>query len=409
MKKPTLWSRNFTLITVGTFMSATGGAAMNVALGLVVFDNTASPWMTGLYQALSLLPAVILPVLLAPALDRYPRKRIVVGLDFLQGLLYLLFGAYVLARGFQYGAYLLFGVLTGAIGSVDSTAYSAFYPDLIPEGFLEKGYSVSSTIYPTVTLITAPLAALVYTRFGMPVLFFAEGALLVAASALESFIRLRENHAQKPKRFRLKEYAGEIAEGFRYLKGEKGVRSLYGYMSVTNGASAGGKLMVLAYFQTVPGLGTALYALLISAETLGRMLGGLVHYFLKIPVKRRFRVAATVYVTYDILDALLLFLPYGGMLAARFLCGFLGINSATLRESAIQHHLPSHMRARVNSLLSVAILALVVVTQLAAGALGEILPYRLVAVGMAAVAMVAVYLLIFRNRRPIRDLMNVDF
>lgn len=409
MKKPTLWSRNFTLITLGTLMSATGGAAMNVALGLVVFDNTSSPWMTGLYEALSLLPAVILPVLLAPALDRYPRKRIVVGLDFLQGLLYLLFGVYVLTRGFQYGAYLLFGVLTGAIGSVDSTAYSAFYPDLIPEGFLEKGYSVSSTIYPMVTLVTAPLAALVYTRFGMPVLFFGEGALLLAASALESFIRLRENHTRESKRFRLKEYAGEIAEGFGYLKEEKGVRSLYGYMSVTNGASAGSSLMVLAYFQTAPGLTTALYSLLISAETLGRMLGGVVHYFLKIPAVRRFRVAASVYVTYDILDAALLFLPYGGMLAARFLCGFLGVNSATLRESAIQHYLPSHMRARVNSLLSVAILALVMVMQLLAGALGEILPYRLVAVGMSLLAMVALYLLVFRNRRPVRDLMNVDF
>ena len=38
----TLWTRNFTIITLGTVISAIGGVAISFALSFVVFDNTGS-------------------------------------------------------------------------------------------------------------------------------------------------------------------------------------------------------------------------------------------------------------------------------------------------------------------------------------------------------------------------------
>ena len=51
MKKPTLWTKNFTIITLGTMISARGGVAMNLGLSLVVFDQTQSTWLSGLFAA----------------------------------------------------------------------------------------------------------------------------------------------------------------------------------------------------------------------------------------------------------------------------------------------------------------------------------------------------------------------
>lgn len=185
------------------------------------------------------------------------------------------------------------------------------------------------------------------------------------------------------------------------------MRSLYAYMAVTN-ATATPPPCSACVFSVNARLTTAMYSLLVSADTLGRVVGGLAHYVLKIPKEKRFGVAQLVYKIYNVMDGVLLFLPYWGMLANRFVCGLLGVNSATLRETAVQSYLPVEMRARVNSLLNVALYAGVMLLQMVAGALGELLPYRLVVVLLACVSMSAVYLLIVRNRKTIQPLMAIE-
>ena len=86
-----------------------------------------------------------------------------------------------------------------------------------------------------------------------------------------------------------------------------------------------------------------------------------------------------------------------------FLCGFLGVNSATLRETAVQRHLPDEMRARVSSLLSVAVTAGVLLVQVLAGALGEVLPYRAVSVLLALCGLLGVFAFVVRRRAAIRS------
>ena len=76
--RQTLWTKNFTIITLGTVISAIGGVAMSFALGFVVFDTTGSTLATALFTAVSALPRVLLPVLLSPYLDNFRRKPVIV-------------------------------------------------------------------------------------------------------------------------------------------------------------------------------------------------------------------------------------------------------------------------------------------------------------------------------------------
>ena len=80
--RKTLWSKNFTIITVGTVISAMGGVAMGFALSFVVFDTTGSTLLSALFIAVSALPRMILPVLIAPYLDNFRRKPVIVFLDY---------------------------------------------------------------------------------------------------------------------------------------------------------------------------------------------------------------------------------------------------------------------------------------------------------------------------------------
>ena len=88
----------------------------------------------------------------------------------------------------------------------------------------------------------------------------------------------------------------------------------------------------------------------------------------------------------------------------RALCGFLGNNSAILRNAAVQRYLPERLRARVNAFDGMLYTAVSSVLVLAVGALGEWLDYRLCVTICGAFAMLACWILIWGGRKQIRPI-----
>lgn len=403
--KNTLWTKNFTIITLGTVISAVGGVAMGFALSFVVFDNTGSTMMMALFAAASSLPGIILPVLLSPYLDNFRRKPVIVGLDYLSAVIYLLFGLYLLKHSFSLPLYLLFSLLCGSIGSVYNLAYESLYPNLIPEGFAQKGYTISGMLYPTVTMVMTPVASILYTRLGLGILCLGEGLLLAAAATVETQIRVEE-HTKPGGKFSFGDYLGDFKEGFRYLKKEKGLLRIYGYMPITQGISQATEPLIRAWFRTAPGLNLTMYALFTTAEFIGRTVGGLIHYKVEIPPEKRFSLAYLVYVTYNIMDTVLLWLGFPLMLLNRGICGFLGINSATLRASSVQNYLPDNMRAKVNAVFNMLYALVPTLLTLAVGALGEVMDYRLCVTLVSAAGLLPCYLIMWRGREDVKKVYN---
>ena len=403
--KNTLWTKNFTIITLGTVISAVGGVAMGFALSFVVFDNTGSTLMMALFAAASSLPGIILPVLLSPYLDNFRRKPVIVGLDYLSAVIYLLFGLYLLKHSFSLPLYLLFSLACGSIGSVYNLAYESLYPNLIPEGFAQKGYTVSGMLYPTVTMVMTPVASILYTRLGLGVLCIGEGLLLAAAASVETQIKVEE-YTKPGGKFSFGDYIGDFKEGFRYLKKEKGLLRIYGYMPITQGISQATEPLIRAWFRTAPGLNLTMYALFTTAEFIGRTIGGLVHYKFEIPPEKRFSLAYLVYVTYNIMDTVLLWLGFPLMLVNRGICGFLGINSATLRASSVQNYLPDNMRAKVNAVFNMLYALVPTLLTLAVGALGEMMDYRLCVTLVSAAGLLPCYLIMWRGREDVKKVYN---
>ena len=401
----TLWTRNFTIITLGTVISAIGGVAMSFALSFVVFDNTGSTLLMGLFSAASLLPHTLIPVLAAPYLDNFRRKPVIVGLDYFNGCVYLLMGVYLLSHSFQMGVYLAFSLLVNTTGAVYQLAYSSLYPNLIPQGFAQKGYTVSGMLYPTVIMVMTPVASVLYTSYGLPVICLGEGVLLVLAATVETQIRVEETVARGG-RFSFRDYAADFREGFRYLSREKGLIRIYTYMPLSQGLSTGTANLVTAYFRTTPGLDMTMYAFFTTVEFIGRTLGSLVHYRVPIPPKKRFSLAYLVYQTYSAMDALLLWTPYPVMLANRALCGFLGINSATLRESSVQSYLPDNMRAKVNAVFNALMSLASLVFSLGVGALGEVMDYRRAMTLLNLILIAVCWLVVWRGREDVKAIYN---
>lgn len=98
----TLWTKDFIRITLATSLGAAGGIISGFALSFLVFDETGSTLASALVVAIQLLPGAVLPLLIAPLMDRYPRKPFLVGGDTVNALLYALAGVYLLRCEFSY-------------------------------------------------------------------------------------------------------------------------------------------------------------------------------------------------------------------------------------------------------------------------------------------------------------------
>lgn len=250
--RQTLWTKNFTIITLGTVISAIGGVAMSFALGFVVFDTTGSTLATALFTAVSALPRVLLPVLLSPYLDNFRRKPVIVGLDYLLGAIYLLVGWYLAGHTFGLGLYTAVSLVANTIGAVYSLAYTSLYPNLIPQGFAQKGYTVSGMLYPTVTVVMTPVASVLYDQVGLWPICVGEGILLLLAATVETRIEVEERTV-KGGRFSFRDYLRDFREGFAYLRKEPGLLRIYGYMPITQGISEATEPLIRTWFRTAQG------------------------------------------------------------------------------------------------------------------------------------------------------------
>ncbi len=404
MKSKKLWTKDFSCITLATVLSAIGGEAMTLPVSLLVFDETQSAFLSSLVMICGILPDVLLPIFIAPFIDKAGKKKWILGMDLMLAVVYAGMGFWVGRHTFHFLLYLLFTLTVGTISVIYRLAYASWYPDLIPRGMEQKGYAVSSTLYPTVIIVMSPIAAFLYENLTIDRIFFLVTGITLCSVMTESLIREAKKAAASS--YTLRQYCTDIREGFSFLKKEKGIRNIYANMSVMQGTSNGLSIITQVYFQTQPYLGATMLGFLISSEMTGRLLGGLLQYKKEVPVNKRYPFTKAVYLIYSLADMALLFLPYPAMLANRFFCGSLGICSATIRESAVQSYLPEQMRARVNAFFNVLFAVGGVAFQFLAGALGQLIPYRAVAVLLGGMGVGSVFLFIVlpaADNRPVYE------
>lgn len=402
-----LWTRNFRLVILASAMGTLGSIAGGFALAFLVFDETGSTLASALIVAIQLIPYLLLPVLIAPFMDRVPRKSFLVAGDAANAVLLAGMGIWLLFFQFSYVGYLAVSLLLSCLGAVDELAFTSIYPELIPEGAEQKGYAVSSMLYPVLKVVMTPLAAVLLDAIGVAWILIAQSGLSLAAAITESYIRLDETERKQRTPYSLGAWIEDIQEAVQYLKKERGLRSIYEYMAVTNGVANGFSPILVAFFRTFPGFTAAMYSAFSVVEFAGRTIGSTIQYRVKIPEEKRYGFTFIVYQFYEAMDMCLLWLPYPLMLVNRGICGFLGSNSAILRETTVQRYIPERLRSRVNAFNGVLLTVGSSVFSLLMGFLGEILDYRWCVTAGGAAAMLASWLLIWGRRGDVRKVYEV--
>lgn len=412
-----LWTYDFTVITLGSVVSMVGGTLSGFAMSIMVLDYTGSTFLYALFSVGYQLPLLVCPLLAGPYLDRMSRKKVIYRLDFLSAGIYLLL--FLMLRGgwFSYPLLLASNILMGSIYGVYVVAYDSLYPNLITEGNYSKAYSVSSMLWPLAAM-TQPIAALVYDRLGTVIpLLGVNVVCFFTAACFERTIRHRETHMDKAPAADdlgvLSRFRRDLNEGVRYIAGEKGllVITLYFMASSFTGSASG--TLHLPFFRNNPELFTmwpvaavTLYSIVSNCSVVGRFIGGLVHYKVKFPKEKKFAIALVVYLTISIFDGTMMYLPIPLMALVFFLYGMLGVTSYNIRIAATQSYVPDEKRARFNGTFTMLTSVGGIGGTLLAGGLAEVMPERWVMLLMGALCVAAVYCFMYRGRSHVAEIYN---
>ncbi|MEG0833026.1 MAG: MFS transporter [Oscillospiraceae bacterium] len=401
-----LWTRDFTIITLGSVVSMLGNAIAGFAIGLLVLDFTESTFLYALFSVAYMSPKVIMPAIAGPYLDNFSRKKVIYVLDFISAAFFISF-YFVLSTGFfNYTLLLLLSIFLGSVDSIYTVAYDSLYPNLVSEGNFTKAYSISSMIYP-LAAVMVPVSAYLYERIGLAPLFLFNGVTFLIAAIFETRIGYVETHMKpREKKMVLKKYKEEFKSGLSYISGEKGLAVITAYFTFTAFCDAALSTLGMPYFRSNAMLGVQLFTFAMGAGVVGRFIGGMVHYKFKYPVEKKFDIAMVVYVSVSLLSAVFLFLPFPLMLVCQFVTGIMGVTSFNIRISATQSYIPDSHRARFNGVFSMFMTIGMILGQLVSGWLGGFVSTRIIVAVFMGLNLIGSFLIMARNKSSVGKIYN---
>ncbi len=428
-KKPKLWTKNFTIIILGSFVSMLGHSCTNFSFSLLVFDKTQSVALYSLMLAAGIIPQLFVPIFAGAVLDRHSRKNAIYIIDFIYTFLFV--GLFVLTyiNYFNYAVYFVIMFVFGCLNSFYTVAYDSLYPNLISKGNYDKAYSVSSLIYPIASTIMIPITGIIYEKVGLIPLFLGSAVLFLVTALVETRIDCAEPHLIKLKAEKesgadmvkinpFKKFGNDLVFGMKYLEKEKGLKSITAFFFCTTLAGSVLSTLYLPYFKTEYADGiflfnnsfiltaTLMYSVIMVSNTIGRLLGGLFHYFVKLPPHKKYNIAISVYITLSLIDGAMLFMPYLAMLILNLAGGFLAVNSFNIRISGTQNYVPDSVRGRFNATFVLLTNAGSIIGQLLTGRLGDILAKPHIALGAMVFNTIAIFAIILRMRKYIKPIYN---
>lgn len=409
-KTAPLWTRDFTILTLGSVVSMLGSAMSWFAMDLMVLDYTGSTLLFAVYSMVFMLPNALSPVLIGPFLDRFSRKKTIYTLDFITAGLFA--GVALLLHTGHFSFWLLAGMnfLLGGINGIYGVAYDSFYPLLISEGNFRKAYSVASTLE-TLSAVMIPFSTLIYKLFGIVPLLIANTVSFLIAAVMETQIRTEEKYLNTRKEDDagekgVRRFTGDLREGLDYLRLERGLLAIAVYFFFSTLAGGMTQVVTLPWFRKSFNNGEYVYMLVWGMSSLARFLGGAAHYKLRLPVAKKFAIAYCVYIAISVLEGSYLFFPIPVMMCMTFASGMLGITSYNIRVSSTQQYVPDEKKGRFNGVFGTLNTVGMLLGEGIAGVLSRVMGERLITVIANAMCIIAAVIFIGGGKKDVAAIYN---
>ena len=407
-----LWSKKFSLLSLNSLIFLSGNAAAGFILGLEVYDESHSSLLFAFFTIMTFLPRIILPALLGPLLDRYPKITALRVISIIYLCFFTLLAATTHLGIYNYALYIFYAASLGALESSYSVAYQSIYPDFIAKGFFAKAYAVNSTVLTVAPIIMLPVAGAIYEGIGIKgIVALFLGITALAAAACISLCSMKHT-ADAPSspalswKDSIKKYIHELALGAEYLMEEKALLRLVVYNFVIYTTLGTMDTLLLPFFASSENLKISQYSTLMAFCTAGTLLMSLFFYRFSVPKKLRFPMLTGSYILSSAIVIILVLLPFPLMLGAYTVFAMACNSTNNLRNSSVQFYIPNSVRGRFNGAFLMFTMSGKLLGQLVAGVLGEVFKTQHILAVAGTVGCAAAFILLLPRREKLRNIIN---
>ncbi|MGL5594008.1 MAG: MFS transporter [Cetobacterium sp.] len=402
-----LRNKNFIRLIIGSFISAIGSLGVNFLLSLYIFDNTKSINLLIFFNMMMLIPGTLVPLIIGPVVDSVNKKNIIINLDLIQFFIFLMITIFSKYSQFNYIFFLVLGLINISINTFYNIAFYAFIPDIVEKHDLQKVYSITSMMDPLIKVLIIPISIFLYTSFGIWIIFLINSLTYIIAVFIEKYISYEYLPQKKEHKSFFITFMENTHETIKYLKKEKGIKNIYiyfmigmfGYSSIAN--------LLYPFFEKHNTFSIQNYSQVMVAASTGLIIGGILHYFIKIPSKNKYLIALSVYILINTINAIIVYLPFQLMIITYFLYGVLSINSYNIRQTTTQVYIDANIRGRINGVFTVLNSLAMILGSILCMFLAKYLPYEIIITLFCSLGVLGAIKFIYLEKEEVKNIYNL--
>jgi MFS family permease len=214
--------RNFRLLWLAQFVSAIGSGLASIAAAILVYRETDSALSVGIVLLVNSLPGLLVGLVAGVYVDRYDRKKIMIGADLLCALLMALIPL-LLSAGTIWLYVLL--LLASALEQFFEPALESVLPETAPEEELAAANSMMTVSSVGASTIGFALAGLIAVSMPLAWAFYMDAASYVVSALCIALVRV--NPIEAPENTSVRAVITNLRAGLEYIGATPVLRSLF--------------------------------------------------------------------------------------------------------------------------------------------------------------------------------------
>ena len=269
--------KNLGLFIIGKLISVFGSAIYTFAIGLYVLKQTGSGFSFALTLFVGLIPTIIFSPVAGYMSDRFDKKKIVVFMDFANGMMFLIL--FMLTLKFELNQPMIYisTFMTTVFTTFFGIAFEAAKPNLVADEKLMSINSLSKVIDSTALILAPVLGGLIFAFTDIKTFILINAVCFIFSAGIETMIDFNYNVKSTAEINDDGGFVEDIKDGLTYIRKSSEIVKMINVLVILNFFISFSVTVPLPYIiNNLLNLSSNQYGIIQGAFPVGMILGAVV-------------------------------------------------------------------------------------------------------------------------------------
>lgn len=383
-----LRQKDFLLLMLGKLVSLIGSEMQTFALSLYVLKITGSATIFASVLSITIIPRLVLGPIAGVFIDWIDRKKIIVFLDMLSGIIIGIHAViFMINGGLSLPNIYVLVLALSFISLVFQPAISTIMPSIIKKENLIDGNGINSLVMNLGGLLAPILAGVLFGLYGLHAILIINSMSFILSAISEMFIKVPKVN-KKTEKITAKTFIKDFSEGLNFMKNKKIILTITSLGCIANFAFAPISSIGLAFIsKEILKVSDYQYGILESVLVISMIIGP----FIIGKISKRFSVGKIFFLDIFINGVLVAIMaiipsslylnlfssnkvPYLSLMAIIFMIGLVLSVGSIATGTLFQQEVPIEIMGRANTVMSSISMAIMPIGQMLFGFLFDNIP-----------------------------------